>query len=174
MKHIVFDVESIGIHGEGYAVGYVVCDSQMTPLSEGMFTYPPGRAHGSFDGHLWVRNLEYSLPVNCETPREVRTKFWEMWRYWVNLDKSESVYLWADCSWPVEGRFLIACIDDDRFVREWFGPYPLMDIAPLLLRAGKNPTAVYERLPEELPAHNPLHDARQSARILRVLFGGNP
>jgi hypothetical protein len=35
-----------------------------------------------------------------------------------------------------------------------------------MLSAGMNPLATYDRTPSELPRHNPLADARQSARLL--------
>ena len=35
-----------------------------------------------------------------------------------------------------------------------------------MLCAGMDPMATYDRLPAELPRHDPLADARQSARLL--------
>jgi hypothetical protein len=72
----------------------------------------------------------------------------------------------ADCAWPVEARFLAACVDDQPEQRAWEGPYPLIDIASVRLAAGLDPLATVERLPSEMPAHDPLADARQSARLL--------
>ena len=96
------------------------------------------------------------------TPRQVRGAFWDIWMRW----KDHITAMVADCAWPVEVRFLIMCVDDDIGAREWQGPYPLHDLASMLLILGKDPLAVTERLPDELPAHNPLNDARQSARQL--------
>ena len=50
--------------------------------------------------------------------------------------------------------------------REWQGPYPLHDLASVILALGGNALELTERLPDELPAHHPLMDARQSARQL--------
>jgi len=74
--------------------------------------------------------------------------------------------MWADCSWPVEARFLARCVENDFDKREWEGPYPLHEIATVLLLAGKNPSEKFPRQENELPEHNPLNDARQSARLL--------
>ena len=72
----------------------------------------------------------------------------------------------ADCAWPVEANFLSACVKLNHKEREWQGPYPLHDLASVLLALGADALAVTERLPDELPAHHPLMDARQSARQL--------
>jgi hypothetical protein len=50
------------------------------------------------------------------------------------------------------------------------GPYPLHDLASILLAHGRDPLAKNERLPEELPEHDPLNDARQSARLLHEVL----
>ena len=73
----------------------------------------------------------------------------------------------ADCCWPVEANFLAQCIADNK-QRTGDGPYPLLDVSSFLVATGSDPLKQYPRLPNELPAHNPLADARQSARLLRT------
>jgi hypothetical protein len=68
--------------------------------------------------------------------------------------------------WPVEAHFLSECVADRPQEREWQGPYPLLDVASVRLAAGLDPLATVDRLPSELPAHDPLADSRQSARLL--------
>jgi hypothetical protein len=92
----------------------------------------------------------------------IRGDFWKAWLRWLN----DGAVLCADCAWPVEARFLAACVDDNPSARTWNGPYPLHDLASLRLAADKNPLATEDRLPHELPVHNPLADALQSARLL--------
>lgn len=160
-KFLVFDVESIGLHGEGFAFGWVlvVGDSQ---TMEGRFACPTVAAHGSYAAADWVRENIAPIPANCKTPRQVRDAFWETWE----LCKALGALLVADCAWPVEARFLAACVDDDPGPREWGGPYPLHDLASIVLAKGGDPMATRERLERELPIHDPLADARQSARLL--------
>ena len=74
--------------------------------------------------------------------------------------------MFVECGWPVEARFLNACIEDHLETRNWEGPYPLHEIATMMLSAGMNPMKTYERYDEELPAHEPLADSRLSARLL--------
>jgi hypothetical protein len=65
----------------------------------------------------------------------------------------------------VEANFLSACVKLNHAEREWQGPYPLHDLASIMLAQGRNLRAV-TRWPDEVPAHHPLMDARQSARQL--------
>ena len=67
----------------------------------------------------------------------------------------------ADCPWPVEAKFLNACVREYGMA----GPYPLIDVGSVVLARGGDPTGPFDRLPNELPKHDPLADARQSARV---------
>lgn len=160
--YFVFDVESIGLHGEGFAVGFVVVDGLGNRQDYDLFSCDPKMARGSMDGHEWVKNNCPVLPLRYEATWQMRAAFWHKWQEW----KQRGSMLVADCCWPVETRFLSDCVRDNPMEREWQGPYPLYDLAWLCLACGKDPTAKRERLDDELPEHNPLNDARQSARIL--------
>lgn len=157
----VFDVESIGLHGEGFAVGYVVVrDGQ--EIESGYFASPPEDAAGDDSDREWVSKNIPAIQPNKQTANMVRVAFWQRWMEW----KEKGATMAAECGWPVEARFLNACIDWDQESRKWEGPYPLHEIASFLAAAGMDPMAKYDRLDSELPAHDPLCDARQSARLL--------
>jgi len=158
---MVFDVESVGLHGEGYAVGYVVVSALGHELEADVAACSPDLAQGSAEGREWIAVNCPRLDYLAESPVALRTAFWNVWQRW----KASGAVLVADCAWPVEARFLAACVDDDPAVREWLGPYPLHDVATARLAAGFDPLATVERLPNELPQHDPLADARQSARL---------
>lgn len=163
---MVFDVESIGLHGEGFAVGWVVIEPVSgTEINHGIIIANPLAAKGTDEGRQWCReNIPH--PVYDETVDGegiwLREQFWSEWLNW----KDVGAILVADCAWPVEARFLAACVDDEHNKREWQGPYPLHDLATFRLAAGLDPLATTDRLPDELPVHDPLADARQSARLL--------
>jgi hypothetical protein len=161
-RFFVFDVESAGLHGEGYAVGYVVIDRDGNQHEQGMFACPLNSVRGSPDGFKWCRENAPDFNETHDAPWMIRAAFWRRWLEW----KDKGAVLAADCAWPVEARFLAQCVDDNPGAREWQGPYPLHDIATLLLACGSDPLAERDRLPGELPKHNPLADAKQSARIL--------
>jgi hypothetical protein len=159
---MVFDVESIGLHGEGFAVAYVVVDRNGHRHAEGLLACPPASARGRREGHRWVEDNVPALGAVHRSPESLRTAFWGLFLSWHEL----GALLVADCGWPVEARFLAQCVDDDLACREWLGPYPLHDLASILLAKGKDPLEKRTRLTDELPEHNPLADARQSARLL--------
>jgi len=147
----------------------------------------PDNASGTDEDRKWVaENVDmWHGPTDplgeLEDTYQVRNEFFSAWR---EFKESSKGYLWADCTWPVEARFLIDCVEDERpgfgqpqlkleaSPRNWLGPYPLMDLAPLLFQAGLNPLDSFKRLEDEEPAHHPLADARQSARILGELLTG--
>ena len=164
---MVFDVESIGLHGEGFAVGFVVINEDGATVDEGVYACHSENARGTWFNHDWVRSNIHDLTYTHPSAAGVRGRFWIDWIEW----KEKGAELWADCAWPVEARFLIACIEDDHSSHEWAGPYPLHDISTLALAKGHDPTKAWDRKPDELPQHNPLMDARQSARLLHWLLG---
>jgi hypothetical protein len=160
---MVFDVESVGLHGEGFAAGWVVVDDMGGRLGGACYACDPNEAKGHDVDRKWVAK---NIPVphvgyNCRTPKQVRDEFWRAWSF----AKDKGAMLVADCAWPVEARFLIACIEDDANVRNWNGPYPLIDVGSVLLAKGKDPLGKFPRLAGELPEHDPFCDAKQSARI---------
>ena len=160
--YMVIDVESIGLHGEGFAVGYVIASPGMEAMAGAMYACHPDRANGGPEGREWVaNNLPKTVEFKSSSPRAVRERFWEDWLFW----KERGAVLVADCAWPVEARFLAACVDDNPQDRTWEGPYPLHELASFMVAAGMDPMAPYDRLPDE-PQHDPLGDAKQSARLL--------
>lgn len=158
---MVFDVESIGLHGEGFAVAYVVVNRARERLDEAVFACDPGVCFGTEEGRLWVAENVPPLEGTSPNPTHLRNAFWDRWLRW----KNKGAVLVADCCWPVEARFLAACVDSHHSEREWEGPYPLYDLASVLLAHGEDSLKRSARLTEELPAHHPLHDARQTARL---------
>lgn len=158
----VFDVESVGLHGEGFAVaGGVYIDSAAE--EEFSFGCNPDLAQGDKDDLEWVKENVYA-PVTHESPEEVREAFWSVWEG--ARRRHPGILMFGECLWPVEANFVSACIRQNLPDRKWKGPYPLHEIASFMLAAGMNPMAIYLRNAEEMPAHNPLADVRLSARLL--------
>jgi hypothetical protein len=164
---MVFDVESIGLHGEGFAVAWVVVNRGGERLGEGCLSCDPAQCAGTEESRLWVGENVPSLERTSPTKQHLLNTFWHAWRHWAD----KGAVLVADCAWPVEANFLSACIALNHAEREWQGPYPLHDLASVLLALGADALAMTERLPDELPAHHPLMDARQSARQLLLSLG---
>ena len=159
---MVFDVEAIGLHGEGFAVGWVVIRRDGVTVAEGCLSCDPSQCKGTNDSFQWIAENVPPLEVTSPTKQHLRNAFWHEWRKWADA----GAVLVADCAWPVEANFLSACVRLNHRQREWKGPYPLHDLASVMLAAGADPLAVTDRMDNELPAHHPLMDARQSARQL--------
>ncbi len=157
------DIESIGLHGEGFAVGYVVTDAHGSELEAGGFACPPAAAYGTEDDRLWVSQNVPAMIATHATPCELRAAFWQRWLHW----SEQGAMMLANCAWPVEARFLAACVDDHGAAARWQGPYPLLDVSSLAAALGLDPRAAVERNASELPAHDPLADARHCARLWR-------
>lgn len=168
MLYMVFDVESVGLHGEGYAVGFVVVDDEGNTHDEGLYSCNPNVAAGNQEGYKWIEKHAPPLPETHKAPWLVRAAFWRKWCEWRN----QGAILVADCAWPVEARFLHACVGDDLYSRGYSGPYPLHDLASMLLAKGFDPVKSHSRHANETPEHNPLADARHSARILLGCLSG--
>lgn len=164
MKHFfVFDVESVGLHGEGFAVAGGVYQRDGTALLEFCFACDPGDADGRQDDREWVKANVPSIEITNLEPHGVRDAFWKVW-----LDAKEKfpgIVMAGECLWPVEARFVCSCVDDNSS-RRWKGPYPFHEISSFMAAAGMDPMATYERRESEKPAHHPLKDARLSARLL--------
>jgi hypothetical protein len=159
----VFDVESIGLHGEGFAVAGGVYQAG-EPLGEFCFSCPPDIASGDDEGRKWVVANVASLTPTHANPVEVRDAFWQAWQ--AAKLKYPKIEMYGECLWPVEAGFLSACVRDKPGPRTWGGPYPFHEIASIMKAAGMDPMATYERTERESPAHHPLADARLSARLL--------
>lgn len=160
----VFDVESVGLHGWAFAAGYVLIDKEGVVYDEGVFSIPIENVTGSIGEFNWVKANVPVLKPTHKTYNELTKAFWDKLQTLKHMYKDMTV--WADCCWPVETNFLSQCTTRHSKNDCWDAPYPLFDIATLLQMRGKDPTAHFPRQPDELPAHHPLHDARQSARIL--------
>lgn len=178
--YFFFDVESIGVRGEAFAFGYVVTDSEGNVIEEEAYWFEPKavpemmsdtETHSEFEaGMEWVK--EHCLPTLRESDARkidegnvnksisaLRSKFIELWD-----EFSDTCYMVADCPYPIETNFL------RRVNRE---VYPLLDVASMLLMCGKDPMGTYTRLADELPAHHPLMDARQTKRLFFNLVKGD-
>ena len=164
--YFIFDVESVGLHGQGFAYGFLVVNRKGAILEEDLKWCSPDFAKGDDDDRAWIQ--DHVVPALKEDhasmvigPETLLRIFWSKWRFWAN----KGAVMVADCQWPVEARFLACCIDENLPASKWDGPYPIHDVATLMLATGKDPLAHYDRRPHELPEHNPLCDARQSTRL---------
>lgn len=170
-----FDVESVGLFGPPFAVGWVIVDETGKEHQQGFlgvdFEYVEPIHHlilwrSTKSDKKWVReNVLPTLPSihpNTKSLVDLASTFWE---WWVKAKREfPGIVMVTDCPFPVEAGFLRYCLLTQDLGME-DSPYPVIDVASVLLAHGFNPTGDYYRADNELPAHNPTNDARQSARL---------
>jgi hypothetical protein len=165
MKHyFVIDVESIGLHGEAYAVAGAVFDESGAEKKSFCLAVDDDKAQGSDSDRAWVIENIPGILITHQSLEGMRRQFWRIWET-VKVEYP-GIQMAGECVWPVETGFLSACVKDDVAAYAFHGPYPLMEISSVMQAAGMDPMATYDRWPDELPKHNPLADVRQSARLL--------
>jgi hypothetical protein len=158
----IFDVESVGLHGQAFAVGGGVYIDGVAQ-SEFEFGCPINAANGDEEDREWVEKNVIIRLTHAE-PREIQEEFWTQWK--TAKENYPDILMAGECIWPVETNFVSSCVAADKS-RKWAGPYPFIDISSVMAAAGMMPMKTYGRLLKELPAHNALADARLSARLLK-------
>jgi hypothetical protein len=165
--YFVFDVESIGLHGEGFAAAYAVFDLQGNEIENAVFACDPNSAFGDDSDRQWVAKNVPKQVVNCESPMKVRAQFLNAWIGW----SKRGAGCFADCVWPVEANFLSRAVAEKAALEgdeaKWAGPYPIVDIMTLAFARRSIEAQPVERDVEQLPVHDPLADVRYSGIRLR-------
>lgn len=164
MNYFIFDVESVGLHGEGFAVAGGLHYENSAALWEFSLCCPIDECEGSDSDREWVKKNVPTLEVTHHGPYAMREQFWQLWEQ----AKKQNAVMAVECGWPVEARFLSDCVKQDLPNRNFSGPYPLQEIATFMVAAGMNPMEKYERQPSESREHDPLCDSRLSARLLAM------
>ena len=158
----VFDVESIGLYGDDFAVAGGLYDDTGEAIDEFCYSIERDGLKGLEDDIEWVNNNVPDLDVTHDSGEEMRTAFWQKWKE----AKDKGAEIFAECKYPVETNFMSKCIKED-LSRIEDAPYPFHEIASFMLASGIDPLKSYQRIEGELPAHHPLMDSRQSLRLLR-------
>lgn len=168
MQVISLDCEANGLGGQAFAAAATLTDDHgEAAVWEARCPIP-----GQVDP--WV--AENVLPALAGMPETVDTyrDLTLSWRAWFTQVRAAwpDVIVIGHVVWPVEAAFLRDAHSDDLFA----GPYPLLDVAPLLLAAGHDPTSVDSYLdrwglpkPDGSP-HHPLYDARAAETAFRHLM----
>lgn len=160
----IFDVESIGLYGDPFAVaGGVFVNGEAIDRTLFCFSCSRETAKGYEDDREWVDVNVPDLPITDYNPYWMRESFWRQ----LTLLKKEFALkdIAGECIFPVETNFLASCIKQNTRERKWSGAYPFHEIASFMTAAGMDPMDTYPRLEGE-EIHNPLGDIKLSARLL--------
>lgn len=158
------DVESIGLYGDAYAVaGAIFQNGDIIPQTEFVLAIPMECASGTVADRRWVMTNCPRIQPTHETAEAMMAEFWKRWLE--AKAQYPNLLMAGDVIHPVESKFLTDCIRATG-VDPFSGPYPLVDIASLILACGGDPLKRHARGPMELPEHSPMADVRHSATRL--------
>ncbi|KKN31482.1 hypothetical protein LCGC14_0823550 [marine sediment metagenome] len=169
------DIESVGLFGQPISAGWVIVDEKGKELEEGYLARPV-QLHRQDDAWI-IENVEPAMPrdetgnviLNCNSEYELLVRFWEAWLE--ARQQYPGIVMVSDCPWPVEAGFLLRVVQEYRpQITMKDAPYPILDVASVVAASGGDPTATFSREANELPAHDPTKDARQSVRIMLTIM----
>ena len=173
--HMVIDVETMGLYGAPFSVAAVVVNSKGEELESIMLTCNReyvdtmdealdfyGSSEQCFRDAEWVKKNVPTVPTEeLVEEDQMYLRFYSFFLRW-----KDKCNIWADCPYPCETGFFLRmkqyCLNNTL----WFDLYPLLDVTSIVFATGRCPLTTFGRLPQHLPEHNPLNDARHSASLL--------
>lgn len=155
---LYLDCESAGLRGQIFAAA-LINDAEV--LFDGFFRHP------DLETNSWLReNVEPNLTgVQYPTLLSFQSAFAEVW----NAQENKAVV--AHMGSPVESNFFQQLFEAG-LIGEFGGAYPLLDTAPLLEKAGYDPTSELgycEKNNISLPSGQP-HSALFDAQVTRLVW----
>ncbi len=169
----VFDVESLGLFGYPFAVGWCVVDKDGKELDSSWLgcsiesVRDKSNPLSDIESYNWCKeNIPEEVLKGNVAQRDMYKYFKRNLSYW----QAKGCSVICDCPFPVEAKFLRRLIkrfnDIDGDILT--SPYPLYDVASILAAHGKDPLKEYPRLGNEIK-HHPLWDSVVSAKQLYSL-----
>jgi hypothetical protein len=170
-RFISIDAETNGLAGRAFAVAMTLSD-HTGELDHVVYRCPIGEDVDNWVAKNVLPQIE-DVEVNCNDYDGMLHNLREARFPWAE-DGTTTI---GHVIWPVEARLLLDMYPGENI---WSGPYPLVDVASVLLARGHNPLSVDDYLAEHgIPApdgspHHPLYDARAAERCLRYLLAAEP
>jgi hypothetical protein len=169
MKKLIFDVESDGMYGQGFAIGYIILDDK-----NNIIKYDSIKSREEIKNEWVKENVLPNLKTikTVDTNKELRTIFYNV------LQENKDCEIWSDVNFPVETNFLSDIAKDDIDDMAFNMPYPLKDISTIVIvnvsRKDVFNNKLFSRYEQlihsknvyEIKEHNPLHDCVASAYVL--------
>lgn len=155
---LYLDCESAGLRGEVFAVALI---NDIGVLFDGFFRHPELKTNS------WLReNVEPNLTgTEYSTLQEFQSAFAEVWI------KQENKACVCHMGAPVESNFFQQLFEAG-LIGEFGGMYPMLDTAPLLAKAGYDPTSELAFLNAkdlEFPQGKP-HSALFDAQVTKLVW----
>lgn len=168
-RNLVFiDVESDGLYGSFLTVALVATDIKGNEIERAYYGI---KKENMKITEPWVQ--ENVVPIlgdyeNCENETELLQKAWDFWSKY-----RENAYAVCDVGFPVEARFLAACVGLDSKENTFKAPFPLVDISSLLLAKGIDPLIERTKflgISENELVHNAMFDVEMAILIWKRLM----
>lgn len=161
---LAVDAETNGLYGAPFAIAAVARGGGAAPA---VFL---GRCPLIGPVDPWVDRevipVMTDIPCTHDGLDALLDDFWLFYRAEVGAAGDEDLVCIAHCAAPVEAGLFRRCVERDPATREFQAPFPLHDLATLLLAAGEDPRAARSylqkaglKLPVEDHPHDPLADA---------------
>lgn len=170
-KLVFIDVETDGLYGGFLTVALIATDLEGNELERAYYGIRKDKMEIK---EPWV--MENVLPKlgeyePCKDEGELLEKAWNFW-----LRYQEEAYAVCDVGYPVETRFLQACVEKDVSGYAMKAPFPLLDLSSILYAKGYEPLINREELIKEPcrdMVHNALYDVETSIKIWKNLRTGD-
>lgn len=168
-KRYVFivDGETDGLYGEIFAYAAIVADINTGEIVDSIGIYANNiKIESKFviDNILPVivsKGMSISRSITNET--ELMQTFWRFY----NKYREESIVI-ADFAAPVEARMFYVAVTKNKPIREFKAPYPLHELATMLLLNGLDPDMNRDSFMEDkMYKHNPYVDCIGTLNILK-------
>lgn len=163
VAHVVYDVETVGILGPCWAVGWVALDAAGNEIDAGhAWTEPAGDPAAV----AWARPARDALAAESAPLADADAVLRVLWAVWLTA-KTSGAQLWCDVAYPCDAPTLAAAhrlAVAEGVSGPFDGPFPLGDIAQRLGGRVSGP-------PLPADGHHPVVDARWSSGRLRDALG---
>lgn len=168
MKRFIIDAETDGLYGSLLTIAVLVTDSKGKVLESFYGGLP---THIAVASDPWV--VDNVLPFISEyqafdSEEALLETVWSLW-----VAHREDSICFADVPHPIESRIFSKMVTSHPIERTFQGPFPLIDIASLLMGRGYSPLIDRESLASNFQGHrhNALDDVHLSNHLLTYLFG---
>lgn len=172
MKILSIDAEVDGLYGNAFAIAITVRED-----GEEIYSWS-GRSPNRNVHDSWVREnvlpALVGMPVTHSSSVELEEAFWAEW-----MQHKDGCTVITHCGSPVESGLFRRCVERDLDNRQWVAPFPLHELATLLLMKGEDPLSVDSFMKKrgikpqfEGVAHHPMFDAVCAAQVWEELYNG--
>ncbi len=167
-KLVFMDVESDGLYGAFLTVAFIVTNWDGQELARAYYGIKRENMQVTVP---WVKDNVIPKLGEYEAVTDEKELLKRAWNFW--LEYREEAYMVCEVGYPVEARFLRACVALDEATNMWLAPFPLIDLESILLAKGYEPLTERSRILsnyKEEAVHNALYDVEAEVQLWKELM----